>query len=81
MEKVEVLKKFSRVNCDRSTKTIQIKIDRLSGGLFSQDGELLSQWGEVTPSDMKSMQEEVQKDRLAREKYAEIVGDGKRQKP
>jgi hypothetical protein len=72
---------FQEVNCDRSAKTIEIKIDRFSGGLFSADGELLSQWGDVPPSDMKAMQEEVQRDRAAREKYAEILEDGQRQNP
>jgi hypothetical protein len=61
--------RFREVICDRSRKTIEIKINRLSGGLFSEDGELLSQWGEVTSSDLKAMQEEVAKDRAAREKY------------
>ena len=72
---------FQEVNCDCSVKTIEIKIDRFSGGLFSVDGELLSQWGDVPPSDMKAMQEEVQRDRAAREKYAEILEDGQRQNP
>jgi hypothetical protein len=71
---------FQEVNCDRSRKTIEIKIDRLSGGLFSEDGELLSQWGQVTPSDINAMREEVEKDKAAREKYAEILEDGKRKK-
>ena len=68
--------KFQEVNCDRSRKTIEIKIDRFSGGLFSDDGELLSQWGDVPPSAMEAMQEEVQKDRAVRQKYAEILEDG-----
>ena len=72
---------FQEVNCDRSAKTIEIKIDKLSGGLFSEGGELLYQWGKVTPSDLKAMQEEVEKDRATREKYLKTLEDGKRQKP
>ena len=60
---------FQEVNCDRSAKTVEIRINRLKGGLFSEEGELLSKWGEVTSSDIKAMQEEVAKDRAAREKY------------
>ena len=71
---------FQEVNCDRSRKTIEIKIDRLSGGLFSEDGELLSQWGQVKPSDMNAMREEVEKDKATREKYVDILEDGKRKK-
>jgi primosomal protein N'' len=69
---------FQEVNCDRSAKTIEIRINRLKGGLFSEEGELLSKWGEITSSDLKAMQEEVEKDRAAREKYAEMLENGKR---
>ncbi len=60
---------FQEVNCDRSAKTIEIRLNRLTGCLFSEEGELLSKWGEVTPSDQKAMLEEVAKDKAAREKY------------
>lgn len=65
--------KFHEIICDRSRKTIEIKNDRLSGALFSEDGELLYQWGEVSTAEIKAMLEEVAKDRAAREKYAEML--------
>jgi predicted NBD/HSP70 family sugar kinase len=60
---------FQEVNCDRSAKTIEIRLNRLTACLFSGEGELLSKWGEVTPSDQKAMLEEVAKDKAAMEKY------------
>ncbi len=73
---------FQEVNCDRSTGMIEIKINRLSGALFTQDGELLNKWGDVNSDDLKTMHLEIDKDRVTRQKYTEmLVEDGKRKKP
>ncbi len=74
--------RFQEINCDRNARMIEIKINRFSGGLFTEDGELLAIWGEVNSVELKAMHSEVDQDRVTRQKYAEmVVEDGKRKKP